>query len=118
MALIPKRRSRHEWESSQAVISLAGVRPLVQAVVTVTASDNDDYTVDDPTSAGLVKRVILYHNSGGNTDIRVALNETADATKMPIASNVYFAIEVEDEDVISLFNTTGSDIDVNVMEIG
>lgn len=116
MALIPKRRSRHDWEGNQAVISLAGVRPLAQAVVTVTAGDNDDYTIDD--DAGLTKRVILFHNSGDITDIRVALNETATATDMPVASGVYFSLEVEDEDVVSLYNTSGGDIDVNVMEIG
>lgn len=116
MALIPNRRARSDWESAQAAISLAGIRPVLQDTIVVTAGARDDYTVDG--ASGVAKRVILFHDSGGNLDIRVALNENADATKMPVASGVYFSLEVEEGDIVSLWNTSASDITVNVMEIG
>jgi hypothetical protein len=116
VALIPKRRANHDYEGNVAAISLAGVRPLLQDTVVVTAGDDDSYTVDGV--SGVTRRLVCFHNADLNDDIRVALNVAATADDMPITPGVYFVMEVETDDVVSFFNTSGADITVNVMEIG
>ena len=100
-------------ESGLASISLAGIRILVQTTVAPATSTNASYTV---TSAA-TRRVVLFHDSGTNTDIRVEQNAAATATDMPVASGVYFVLEAVKDDTVQVFNTSGGAITVNVVEI-
>lgn len=104
--------TRHE--AGLAAISLAGVRLLVQATIAPGASANASYTVAE----GATRRVVLFHDSGGNLDLRVELNAAADATDMPLASGVYFVLEAVKDETIQVFNTTGGALTVNIAEIG
>ena len=105
------RDTKHE--SGLAAISLAGVRILVQATIAPGASANVAYTV----TSGAAKRVVLFHDSGTNTDLRVEQNAAATATDMPLASGIYFVVEAVKDETVQVFNTTGSGITVNIMEI-
>ncbi len=96
-----------------AAISLAGVRLLIQATIAPGATTNVSYTV---TSAA-TRRVILFHDSGNNTDLRVEQNAAATATDMPLASGVYFVLDCVKDETVQVYNTTGSGITVNIAEI-
>ncbi len=73
------------------MLSLAGVRQLVQTSVSVTTSDTT-YAMQESNA----RRVICFHNGGGtptNLDIRFNINATAVATGFPIAFGKYFVID-------------------------
>jgi hypothetical protein len=107
------RRSNRDWEGNEAVIALAGIRPTVHALETVGGTTEETYTVADPTT----KRVILFYDGEGVTDLHMAINETADATTLPVLPGVYFVVEASQTEVIHLYNTTGSTITVYITEI-
>ena len=86
---------------------------LVQATVAPGASGTASYTV---TSAA-TRRVILFHDSGVNVDIRVELNATATAADLPVASGVYFVLDAVKDDTVEVFNTSAGAITVNIVEI-
>lgn len=114
MARVPTNRSNVSWAANVAMISLAGVRIFRQGSAAPGAGAEDSYTIQEDDA----RRLICFHNSGVNTDIRVELNGTAVATDMPMASGVYFAFEVEEGDTVSFFNTSAGSITVNVIEVG
>ena len=103
-----------QHEAGLAAISLAGVRLLVQATIAPGAAANVAYTVVN----GATKRVVLFHDSGVNTDLRVELNAAATATDMPLATGVYFVLDAVKDDTVQVFNTTGGALTVNIAEIG
>jgi len=103
--------TRHE--AGLAAISLAGVRLLVQATIAPGASANLAYTI----TSSATRRVVLFHDSGTNTDLRVELNAPATATDMPLASGVYFVLDAVKDETVQVFNTTGGAITVNIVEI-
>lgn len=109
-----RKVARLDWEAHLAAVSLAGVRILVQATVAPTAGNEATYTV---TSAA-TKRVVLFHDSGNNLDIRFTYGNTAaDANDLPVATGIYFVVDVEKDEVIRVFNTSGATITVNVAEL-
>lgn len=109
----PNIRSDLKHEGVLATVSLAGIRPLVNASVAVGASAEGTYTIANIST----KRVVLYHKAADDLDIRVDLNATAVATDFPVASGVYFVMEVEKDDVVHLFNNNASSVTVYLMEI-
>lgn len=109
----PIKHAKVDYEAHLASVSLAGIRPLVQATRSPTASAEATYTISDIRC----NRVILYHTQASAEAIRVELNATANATKMPITQGVYFVMEVEQNDVVHLFNTHASPVTVYIMEI-
>lgn len=114
MARIPTNRSNIDWAANLAVVSLAGIRIFRQANVSVPASSSASYTVQDSDT----RRLIVFHAAPTNVDIRVALNATATSTSFPVATGVYFALEVEVGDSVSFFNTSGSSLTVYLVEVG
>jgi len=111
MAVPRIKDTRHE--AGLAAISLAGVRLLKQATIAPGASANASYTVTE----GATRRVVLFHDSGTNTDLRAELNAAATATDMPLASGVYFVLDAVKDDTVQVFNTTGGALTVNIAEI-
>jgi hypothetical protein len=103
------------WEGALAQVSLAGVRPLVQATISVDASSGDSYEIQD----GSAKRVVLYHGSTGAEDIHVNLGASAVATDMPIAPGAYFVMRVEKGESVAVYNAKsgGPAVIVYIMEI-
>lgn len=109
----PQIRESMKWENDMASVSLAGVRPLAVDTASVGAGAADTHTVAHKAA----KRVIIFHASGTDTDIRVAVNETADANDFPVASGVYFVVEAKTGETVSVYNTTGGAITVYRLEI-
>ena len=64
-----------------------------------------------------MKRVVVTHSASGDEDIRFVLNDTAVATSFPIYPNMYFVVEVEEGDVVHVFNNNASAVTVHFMEI-
>lgn len=100
-------------EMAYALISLGGIRPLVQDSVAVANGSEDTYEVTDTRA----RRLLVFHNGSGNTDIRFELNGTASGDELPILPATYFILQVEEGDILHLYNTTGSPITVFVVEI-
>lgn len=96
-----------------AALSLAGIRPFLTGVVAVSAGSESTYTIAD----NRTNRVVLFYDGTTNLDIRVELEETADANSFPIAPGVYFSIQAVENEVVHLYNTTGAGINVYVVEI-
>lgn len=108
----PRRRDTTH-EAGLAAISLAGVRLLVQATIAPGASANASYTV----ASAATRRVVLFHDSGTNTDLRIEQNAAATATDLPIASGIYFVLEAVKGETVQVYNTTGGTLTVNIVEI-
>lgn len=111
---IPRSRGNVDHAGNLAAISLAGIRIFVQSSVAPGAGAAATYTVTDANA----HRLLAFHNSGANTDIRMEQGGTAVATDMPMASGVYVAFEVEKDDTVSFFNTTAGGLTVYVVELG
>ena len=103
-----------EHEARLAQLSLAGVRPMEQSVVSVSASASSEqtYTIEDPAT----RRAIVVHLAANDDDIRFELNSTADSSSFPLLSSVYFGVQVEQGDVLHFFNTSGSPVTIYIME--
>lgn len=101
------------WEQSMAALSLAGIRPIANGSAAVAGSTEETYTIVGKHT----NRVIVFHDSGEALDIRFDLNATAGATDFPVASGVYFVLEVETGDVVHVYNTSGVAITVYFLEI-
>ncbi len=112
MALPRIKDAKHE--SALAQISLAGVRLLVQSSIAPGAGANASYEVTE----GATRRVVLFHDSGVNTDLRVEQNAAATATDMPLVSGAYFVVEAVKGETVQVWNTTGGALTVNIAEIG
>lgn len=109
----PRLHQNADWEGNLAAVSLAGVRPILQTTVAVGAGSEATYTLQH----AAVKRVVLFYESNTNLDIRVDLNATASASSLPMVTGAYFVMEVDQGDVVHLFNTTGGSVTVYVAEI-
>lgn len=113
MATSPRRPNNWVWEAQLAQLSLAGVRFIEQASHSATNGVSTTYTVQDIRT----RRVVLIHIGTGNGDIRVAFNEAATATHIPLIPARYFSVDAKKNDTIRFFNTTGAPIVVNILEI-
>ena len=116
---VQTRRQKHDWEAQMASVSLAGIRPLVMSSVSVGATSNGSYLVSDN---DMTERLVVYHDSGNNLDIRFDISSpnapaTATATSFPIGSGIYFVMEVDNGETLSLYNTSAGAITVYVCEI-
>lgn len=110
----PRKVARLDWEAHLAAVSLAGVRILVQSTMAPLAGAEATYTVADTST----KRVVLFHDSGDNTDIRFTYGSVAaDASDLPVISGVYFVVDAEKGEVLRVFNTSAGTITVNVAEL-
>lgn len=109
----PIIRDNIEWESDMAAVSMAGIRPITQGSVDVSSGSEGTYTIDDIRT----KRAVIIHVSSGNTDVRFELNATAQADDFPLIPAVYFVVEVEEDDVLHFYNTTGGSVTVYILEI-
>lgn len=114
MPVDPKRRNAAQ-ESAESMISMAGVRPLVESSVAVSATSADSYTI----THSFCKRVLLFHTAANDDDIRVDLDDdnAGVATDMPLASGVYFVFEAYEGEIVRLYNTTGSPVTVYIWEL-
>ena len=110
----PTRREKHDWEAQMASVSLAGIRPLVSSSVSVGAASTGTYTVS---GNQMTKRLVLFHDSGNNLEIRVDVNNTASSSSFPVATGLYFVLEVEEADDVSLYNGGAGTTVVYVAEI-
>lgn len=109
----PQQRSALSWEAQLASVALAGVRPLVADALTINATTEDTYTVTHEAT----KRVVLLTTATGDTDVRVALNETADGDSFPVLPLVYFVLEAKVDEVVHLYNAAGSSRTIYILEI-
>jgi hypothetical protein len=107
-----RRLELSRWEAEVAAVSLAGIRPLAQAKLTINAGAEGTHTATDKA----VKRVVLLHSSS-TQNVHMELNATATADMMPMAPGGYFVVDVALGDVIHIFNSGGSAVTVWVMEI-
>lgn len=99
--------------SRRAMISLGGVRPIQQSTIDVAGTSQGTHTVDD---SGC-QRVLVFHDASTNTDIRFALNGTADGDSLPVVPGAYFVVQAVKGDVLHFYNTTGGSITLNVVEL-
>jgi uncharacterized iron-regulated membrane protein len=114
LARVPLNRSNLDWAANVAMVSLAGIRILKQATVAPGAGASATYTVTEKDA----HRVVAFHGSTAALDIRVHQNGTATASHLPMANGVYMSFEVETDDTVSFFNTTGGAITVYLVELG
>lgn len=110
----PLKRGDLTHESQLAAISMAGMRPEAVDSVSVGASSEETYAM----TVVFAKRIVLFHDRANeDTDIRFAINETADSDSFPVAAGTYFVVEMDDNDVLHLFNASAGAITVYLMEI-
>ena len=120
----PRRVSSIQWESGKAMLSLAGIRQLKQATISVNASTDGTYTVTEPGT----RRVVAIHGGAAFTDIRFNMNAAADGTKMPVVAQRYFVVDARAAhsvpgqgsfaaDVLHFFNASAGTLTVYIMEI-
>jgi len=107
-----------EYEASLASLALAGIKILVQAVVSATNGASTGYTITHKST----RRLLVIHLSAGNGDIRVNVGAAATAAHLPVLPARYIPIDAGwDKDgvaeVVYFYNTTGSAINVNVVEL-
>ncbi len=111
---MPLSRGNMDEAGNRAALALAGIRPVGQAVLSTTAGAEFSHTVANAET----RRVIVFHASGVDTDIRVAnVSAIAVVTDMPVASGVYFVMEAYVGESISVWNASAGVISVYVMEI-
>lgn len=108
-----RRPSSIEYEAARATLSLAGIRELVQANISATATANTVYTVANIST----RRVIVIHLGTGNGDIRFKHDAAAAATSIPVIPARYFVVDAEKDDTLNFWNTTAGAITVYLMEI-
>jgi len=113
MVVDARQTASLKHESELAQVSLSGIRILVQSSVAPGTSANASYTVVDQAT----RRVVLFHDSGTNTDIRVEQGAAATATDMPVASGIYFVLEAVVDETVQGFNTSAGAITVNILEM-
>lgn len=117
------------YEAVRAVMSMAGIRQILQANISATNGADTTYTVQDPGT----RRVIFIHASAGSLDIRFNINAAASASTIPIIPTRYVVVDAHGPlnkptppgqsvitvpaDVLHFFNTTGSPVTIFIMEI-
>ena len=112
MATSVRRSSDHEVAT--AMISLAGVRPIsAMASVSVGATSANSHTIASEAS----RRCLVLVLGGANGDIRITVNETADANDWPLIIDAYYSVQVEEGDTINVYNTTAGAITDYFLEL-
>ena len=107
-------RGDHSHEAYGAMVALAGVRPIsAMASQSVSASGAYAYTV----LSKACKRVLVLVLGATNGDIRITVNETADANDWPLITDTYYSVEVQKDDTVNVFNTSGAPLTVYFLEI-
>lgn len=102
-----------EFEGMRALLSLAGIRPILQATVSATPGANTSYTVQD----NRTRRVLIIHLGAGNGDIRFALDGAATANSLPILPARYVVVDAAKDQTLNFWNTTAAAITVNLAEL-
>ena len=102
-----------QWEAARAMLSLAGIRQLKQATVAPGASANASYTVTEAAT----RRIVAIHLGTANGDIRFNYNAASTATSLPMPTGSFLIIDVQKDDTVQFFNTSGGALTVNLMEI-
>lgn len=108
-----RRMSSAQWEASLAMLALAGLREVTQALHTAVATSNTAYTV----TGANTRRVMCLHLGTGATDIRIKTNGAATGDSMPMVGQTYFVFDAAAGDTINFYNTTLGNIMVYVMEL-
>ena len=88
---MPRRISDASWELAKGMLSIAGLRQVRQANITVTATTDVTYTVQDEQT----RRVVAIHLGTGNGDIRFNINAAASATNLPVIPARYFVVDFQ-----------------------
>lgn len=109
----PRRPSSVEFEAARAMLSLAGIRQLLQANISALATANTSYTVADIRT----RRVVIIHLGAGNGDIRFNFGAAAASTNIPVPSARFMVVDAEKDQTLQFFNTTAGAITVYFMEI-
>lgn len=132
VASAPANRRPHsiEYEGMRAMLALAGIRMLSQAVVTGGGANSDNtYPVVDSNT----RRVIILHNAATFGNIRFNMNAAATVNSMPIVAQRYFVVDARGPytipaaaaqgnpisvagDIIHFFDVAGGTV-VNFMEV-
>jgi hypothetical protein len=105
--------SSSQFEQMLAILALAGLRELVQAVHVAVATSSTHYHVQHAQT----RRVMCFHTSTGAKDIRFHTNATALATDMPLTGQTYWVVDAQVGDLLYFYNTTVGNVDVNIMEL-
>lgn len=121
---MPRRISEASYELAKATLSMAGLRFISQANISVGAGADGTYTV----LSDACRRVVAIHIGTGNNDIHFNLNAAATAAHVPVIPARYFVIDVQSPrpgtpvepakagDVLHFFNTTAGAITVYLVE--
>lgn len=104
--------TQHEL-AALASRSIAGWKILKQATVSATNAANTTYTVTEE----ITKRVAFIVIGTTDGDIRFEHNAAATATDVPLVNAAYVTLEAKKNDTVEFWNTTGSPITVNVVEL-
>lgn len=113
-ARVPLNRSNLDWAANIAQISLSGIRIFRQASVAPANGAQATYTVQDADT----RRLIAFHNSTTNLDVRVNQGAAATSSHFPMATGTYFAFEVEKDDTVSFWNASGGALTIFLIEVG
>ena len=110
---MPRLTSSMQYEAARAMLSMAGIRLLVQSSTSPLTTAEDDYTV----TLANTRRVAIVHLGNAAGDIRFAYNAVADANDIPVIPQQYFVVDAEKGDVLSFYNTSAGTIVVYVAEL-
>lgn len=95
------------------MISLGGVRPIsAMSTVSPGASAAASYTI---LSEACRRCLVVFTGTFG--DIRITVNETADANDFPLIPDAYYSVQVEKDDTVNVFNTSAGAITVYFLEL-
>ena len=96
------------------MISLGGVRPIsAMSSVSPGASAAASYTI----VSEACRRCLVLVIGAANGDIRITVNETADANDWPLITDAYYSVQVEKDDTVNVFNTSGGALTVYFLEL-
>ena len=106
-----------QYEGMRAMLSVAGLRPIVHSSVSLGTGTEDSYVV----TAKNARRLLIYHGGDPTTpafgDIRMEFDGTALATDFPIAPQTYVVMDMAIGDEVSFYNTAAGTVVVYVMEV-
>lgn len=112
MAPPARRISASNYEAAKAMLSVAGLRQLIQANISAANGADSTYTVQNKAT----RRVVIVHLNAGNGDLRFNINANATATTVPVLAGRYFVVDCLQNDVLHFFNTTGTSFTVYLVE--
>lgn|SRR5512135_90332 len=119
-----RRTSVSTYELAKAILSVAGLRQILQTSISVGTGADGTYTVQSENC----RRVVALHIGTGNGDIRFNINAAASASTIPVIPARYFVVDVQSPrpaspgeaakvgDVLHFFNTTAGSITVYLVE--